>query len=204
MLNYTPLAWYWSGPLGVFSSASKTIVPATDATYETWLAAGNIATAWPKDATGAQTAAALDAVLAPYGISTGLSQMTPAQLLAYASNAQNAALAQVFSFNVAAAGATAHWVTTKLDDAGSASVIKIGVWAIMNAGAAPEPMPYSNVDFSSTTLTVAEAGSLAAQAGAVEIASYAVLNGLEAGINATPPPITATAQIDAASWPAHS
>ena len=77
MRSFQPRAWYWSGPLGVFSSAAKAIVPATDAPYQAWRAAGGAPTPWPRDDSGAQTAAALDAVLAPYGLTTGLADAAP-------------------------------------------------------------------------------------------------------------------------------
>jgi hypothetical protein len=69
---YNPTNWYWEGPQGVFSSAQGKIVPTDDAAYEAWRAGGAAPTPWPKDALGAQTAAALDAVLAPYGVKTGI------------------------------------------------------------------------------------------------------------------------------------
>jgi hypothetical protein len=42
--NYTPNNWYWNigqSSIQVFSSASLTFVPLTDATYLAWVAAGN-------------------------------------------------------------------------------------------------------------------------------------------------------------------
>lgn len=47
MSNYNPKSWYWivaGSTEQVYSSASSSYVPVTDAIYETWLAAGNIPT----------------------------------------------------------------------------------------------------------------------------------------------------------------
>ena len=44
MQNYSPSNWYWivgGSTTQVYSSAAAAYVPITDATYETWLAAGN-------------------------------------------------------------------------------------------------------------------------------------------------------------------
>ena len=162
-------------------------------------AAGNVTLAgWAVPGVAEPTEAQIVAALAAPEPSP-----SPATLLAYASAAQNIALAQVFTFNVAAAGSPAHNVTTRLDAAGSGAVNKIATWAILNASTSPAPtMPYSDVDFTPTTLAVAEAASLAAQAGAIELDTFALLNQLQAGITATPPTVTTTAQIDAAGWPA--
>ena len=65
---FIPSQWYWKGPEGIYSSASNAIVPATDATYEGWLKAGNYATPWPFDASGNQNAASLNAVLTSFSL----------------------------------------------------------------------------------------------------------------------------------------
>lgn len=68
---YHPWNWYWVDEAGVvFSSAARDVVREGDAAYEAWLAAGNRPTPWPRDESGAQTAAALVEVLAPYGIAS--------------------------------------------------------------------------------------------------------------------------------------
>lgn len=123
---------------------------------------------------------------------------TVADLLAYASASQNAALAGVWSFNVAASGAPAHTVTTRLDDRGQFAMLKVQGWLTLNAGRADAAMPYSNIDFSATTLTPAEADSLVEQAAAVDERGYAILNVVAAKITAIPPGITTAAEIDAA------
>ena len=86
MIRYNSAAWYWIGqPVGqsspiIYSSAGAAVVPSTDATYEAWVAAGGVATPWPRDSTGAITTAALDAVLTAAGLPiTGLTALTQAQ-----------------------------------------------------------------------------------------------------------------------------
>ena len=116
----------------------------------------------------------------------------------YAGRVQDTVLAGVFSFNVAASGQPAHIVTTKLDQAGQFAMLKVQGWLQLNASNAGASMPYSNVDFTATTLTVAEADSLVEQAAALDTQSYGLLNQVAAGITASPPTITTTAQIDAA------
>ena len=101
--QYNARAWYWIGqPAGqsasvIFSSASQSLVPATDPAYVAWLAAGYLPTPWPKDETGAVTTLALDEVLAPYGLSTGLTAPTQAQLVAALIAAASAASASIVS-----------------------------------------------------------------------------------------------------------
>ena len=70
---YTPLDWYW-GPNDTglyFASARQTLVPEDDAGFTVWREArGYGAAQWPRDDAGAQTSAALNAMLRPYGLST--------------------------------------------------------------------------------------------------------------------------------------
>ncbi|MCJ2072409.1 hypothetical protein MKK75_27065 [Methylobacterium sp. J-030] len=159
-------------------------------------AAGNIAGAFPQaqpDLVGYAEIADDDPAYLAFR-----SGATVAELLRYASNRQNGVLAGVWSFNVAPAGQPAHTVTTKLDDQGQFAMMKVDVWAQTNAASATAALPYSNVDFSATTLNPSEASALAVQAGVVDAQSYTILNQVAAGIQASPPTITATAQIDAA------
>jgi hypothetical protein len=83
---YNPANWYWAGePDGrtspiVYSSAEAKVIAADDAAYKAWseTPAANVATPWPKDETGAVTAAALDEVLTAAGLPvTGLRPITP-------------------------------------------------------------------------------------------------------------------------------
>lgn len=74
MLRYNPYNWYWKDAAGrLFSSAARAVLHDDDAAYVEWLAGGGLPTPWPRDDQGEQTPRALDSVLAPYSISTGLS-----------------------------------------------------------------------------------------------------------------------------------
>jgi hypothetical protein len=126
-----------------------------------------------------------------------------ASLLAYASRKQNKVLAQVWTFNVGTADAPLN-VTTLLDPGGQFAMLKVAQWASMNAASSTALMPYSNIDFTSASLTPAQAASLATQAGNIDAASYGTLNSVSAEIKASPPTITTTAQIDSAAWPSPS
>lgn len=67
-----PFDHYWAAEDGrVFSSARCATVAKDDAGYAAWCDAnGCSGTVWPSDEAGAQTLAALDDVLRPYGLST--------------------------------------------------------------------------------------------------------------------------------------
>jgi hypothetical protein len=72
-MSYNPHAWYWRDDAGnVFSSAAGAMIPPDDANYKAWLGFGLMPTPWPRDEQGNQTPAALDEVLAPYGLKTNI------------------------------------------------------------------------------------------------------------------------------------
>jgi hypothetical protein len=139
----------------------------------------------------ANSAVANSAVTAPAARSV-------ADLLKHASDRQNRVLAGVWSFNVAADGAEPHVVTTTLDTGGQFAMLKIKIWAGDNVGVEGAALPYSNVDFTATSLSVAEAQSLVAQTTTLDLKSYAILNDIAAGVKAVPATITTTDAIDAA------
>lgn len=129
--------------------------------------------------------------------------LAPSALLSAASAQQEKILVQTWSFDVGTPD-TPLTVTTKLDPNGQVSMMKLVLWGQLNASNGGATEPYSNVDYSTATLTPAQAISLGAQAGAVVSATYAVLNQLATGINASPPTITTLAQVTGASWPTPS
>lgn len=78
---FTPGDWYWLASDGrLFSSAVTALVSKTNADFVRWSSAGGVPTTWPRDDAGEQTTAALQAVLAPYGLF--------ADLVAYARDAR--------------------------------------------------------------------------------------------------------------------
>lgn len=73
---FDPRDWYWLAADGrLFSSARVKLIVENDESFVAW-AAHAAPTPWPRDDAGEQTTAALQAVLAPYGLF--------ADLLAYA------------------------------------------------------------------------------------------------------------------------
>ena len=69
---FTPTNWYWLADDGrLFSSTVQAEVAADDTAYTEW-SASNRATAWPRDEEGNQTDAALQEVLATYGLAVGM------------------------------------------------------------------------------------------------------------------------------------
>lgn len=76
--EYNPLDWYWAAEDGrLFASARATSVQPSDKEFAAWKASGRAPTAWPRDDAGAQTDAALQEVLAPYGISVTSAPAVP-------------------------------------------------------------------------------------------------------------------------------
>lgn len=68
---YNPFDWYWRATDGrLFSSARGKTVLENDEAFTAWSQQGQ-PTAWPKDDAGGETAAALQDVLAPYGLRVG-------------------------------------------------------------------------------------------------------------------------------------
>lgn len=62
--------WYWVSPHDetVYSSRRQDYVGITDAEYAEWGADGSQPTLWPRDENGHQSDAAMEAVLASYGL----------------------------------------------------------------------------------------------------------------------------------------
>ena len=72
-MSYNPFDWYWLGDDGrIFASAREIIIDGTDADYQTWVASGNLASAWPRDDAGNQSDDALQDVLTPYNLFASL------------------------------------------------------------------------------------------------------------------------------------
>jgi hypothetical protein len=184
--------WYWAGTLGIYSSADGALITEPNTTYDAWKV-GNAATAWPHDATGAVTTAALDVVLIAAGLpATGLTAPTQAQLLA-AANAKAASLMAV-PRTYALPGS----VSVKCDGTPQtgADLAGINLWG----AAAPTATTTWVDDFGvATTITGAQGVFLAADVVAYGQSVYNMLGTACAGIAAAT--ITTTAQINALAWP---
>jgi hypothetical protein len=64
-----PDAWFWRAEDGrIYSAAAGTLVGEDDPALAAFVDAGKSPTSWPRDEAGAETGAALWAVLAPYGL----------------------------------------------------------------------------------------------------------------------------------------
>ena len=173
-------------PLDASLDPGKIFTP--DLTVVNVTAVSGIVSGWRRNADGSFSAPTVSAATP-----------TTSDFLAYNSLKQNQVLAQVWTFDVGASSAPLN-VTTRLDAAGQAAMLKLGMWAMLNASN-DVTEAYSNVDFSSATLSPAQALALATQAGAIVSQSYVALNTVSAAIKATPPTITTKAAIDAYAWP---
>lgn len=70
--SYDPASWYWRADDGrIYSSASHSLVTQDDHDFTRWTSVGGIPTIWPRDASGAQTQASMEGVLAAAGVSQG-------------------------------------------------------------------------------------------------------------------------------------
>ena len=180
---FNPKTWYWQDAGGrVYSGARQAIVTVDDAEFVAWQAIGNVPLPWPTDSIGAQTDAALQAVIAIFG----LYLPTPAGLLAYAANAR---------FNKEIAGLTVDGSAIATDRGTQAQVT--GAYNFLTANPSLT-LQWKAADGSWATVNLAAITAIAnAIAGHVQ-ACFAAEATLDAGINATPATVTTFAQIDAA------
>ncbi len=200
---------YWTGtPAGyqsliVFGSARNAIVanPDTDPDYQAWIALGNTAWPWPKDETGALTTAALDSILAAYGLPpTSLTAPTAAQLNRYANSKVVALLsAERLYSGPAVAGVTMPAGVTGITCAeglAAADLLAINAWGVAAPTATQE---WTDDLYEVFTLTGAQAVTFSDATLAYGQSVYATLASAALAIKAGT--ITTTAQIDALSWP---
>ncbi len=183
--------WYWRGNLGVYGSARGSLVadPVTDEALRAWTHDGSRnPTSWPKDESGIQTTAALDAVLAAFGLPlTGLTPLTKNDLVTYANAHQ---------WSLAIGGYTIEgrlWAT----DVVSHGLITGKSVRLLQPGAPSSIRWQTSMGFE----TIQTADFLAA---AVEIADFvqATFDALNLIVNAIEDgAITTYAEIDKASWP---
>ncbi|WP_316191600.1 MULTISPECIES: DUF4376 domain-containing protein [unclassified Bradyrhizobium] len=179
--RFDPFDWYWIAADGrVWSSKAAALVAANDEAYVAWATGGNAATPWPTDASGAQTTAALQEVLSPYGLWVDLKAYANAKQWAKASGGY-----------VATIGGEKVPFSTSTESLGliSGKVARL-----------QQPNPPSTVQWQtgpSSFLSMAAADFIAAS---IEIADYvqltfdklaAVMAKIDAGI------VTTFAQIDA-------
>lgn len=88
--------WYWRADDGrIFSSAREACVPPDDPAFAAWCGDGTEPTPWPREVDGTQTDAALETVLAPYGLHATLFFLKRALLAEVDTRAETLRLAHV-------------------------------------------------------------------------------------------------------------
>lgn len=177
-----PSHWYWIALDGrVYGSAHQTVVAEADTDFQAWLAAGNVPTPWPKDGDDAQTDAALQDVLTPYGL-----HLSPtAALLAYAAQRR---------WEIETGGILVAGQPIRTDRESQA--------LINGAYTLAQDQPGQSFKFKTAvgfvTLAAAEIIAISRQVGAHVQACFGVEGDIAAMITAEPPSITTKAEIDAA------
>lgn len=79
-MMFTAENWYWIRDDGtIYSSATQSIINASNAGYKSWVKAGGVATRWPVDSSGEQTDAAMLDVVSPYGLRISSSPIDPSK-----------------------------------------------------------------------------------------------------------------------------
>lgn len=172
-----PSDWYWlADDSRVFSSARQVIVDASDAGYKEFLATGGLATVWPRDDAGAQTVAALQTVLTPYGLF--------ADLKAYAAAAR-------YAKETAGIAVGNAQIATDRDSQGMVA----GAYAYVQAN----PSVTTNFKTASgfVSLSAAQITSIAMAVGGHVQACFAAEAQVDSGLSASPPTIKSTADVDA-------
>lgn len=198
--SFNPFDWYWVKPDGVtlYKSRAQGYVTATDADYKAWSADGSAPTLWPKDMSGVQTDAAMQAVLSDHGLLLPDGNQTAAMLTAYAEAKQAALVAGGYAFNLAAAGQPAEFVRADTDIGGRLNLAGLVSLAQLNPS-------FTSVWVQAgggLTLTAAEIVALGVAVGTFVEQTYQALAAVLAGISSGA--ITTRAQVDAAAWPAAS
>ena len=178
MTPFTPQDWYWLADDGrVFTSARQAVVTADDPAYVAFKAGAN-PTAWPRDEAGAQTAAALQDVLTPYGLWADL-----------------AGYAAAVRYAKEIGGTTVNGMRVATDDRAKTMLIGTRI----AAEADPKfTTPWVGSDGVPVTLTAEQVIGLSDAVLAHVQACFVAYGVVAAGIAATPATVTSQAQVDAA------
>lgn len=112
---FDPRDHYWIADDGrLWSSAAGALVEEDAEAYADFLERGGLATPWPRDEAGEETEAALDAVLAPYGLrcsppdARGLARAECARRILAAASANTQANMTAYATTIAAKAANAR------------------------------------------------------------------------------------------------
>lgn len=184
---YDPRDWYWQADDGrVFGSARGALIPgdaAADEAFAGWGVDGALPTVWPRDDAGAQTDAALAAVLAPYGLSAAIDPR-PVDLFAYAKAKRDA---------TEAAGITVNGVAIA-SDTDSQNRVNNAYNGMLVSGVTAIPFK-SGSGF--VTLTLDQVKAIGAALFAHTQACFSAEDQVDAALSASPPAITTAAEVDA-------
>ena len=175
MTPFTPQDWYWQADDGrVFASVRQAVVTADDPAFVAFTA-GARPTAWPRDGAGAQTAAALQEVLTPYGLW--------ADLAGYAAAARYAK--ETGGLKVG---------TAQIDTSRESQAMVANAYQFMQVSGAPSTQYKTASGW--VTVSADQMKAIALAVGAHVQACFAAEADLDAKITAGT--VTTTAQIDAA------
>lgn len=178
---YNPLDWYWAASDGrVFGSrrAGMVATPAADADYQAWIAGGFVATPWPRDLGGIETAAALSAVTEVYGIFADLTR--------YAADKR---------WRIETGGIAVSGLSVPTDDRAK-TLINGGASALADGDTIPFKTAAGWVTLTGVQLRAIRA-AIAQHVQACFSTEAAVVAAIAAGT------VTTIAAVDAASWPAN-
>jgi hypothetical protein len=189
--------WYWSVATKsgyVFSSASATYVPTTDANYQAWAAQGYV----HAQAANEQT---LLQILA--GVCPGLVAQFPAGLIAYAQSKQQAIAAGGVTVNVGAVGSPLN-VEASTD---TASLIMLQGAASLAQIAPTQTFTWVQNNGATVSLTAAQVTQIFGAVATFVQSTFLALSQVVAAINAGT--ITTRAQVDSPpspvpAWPVNS
>jgi hypothetical protein len=183
---FNPLDWYWlRADDRLYSSSRQAVVPKSDKDYSDWSDRGNYPTLWPKDETGAQTDAALQDVLSPYGLVLPTATSASDSLVTYAAAKRYA---------VETGGITVNGAKIATDRESQAMIGN--AFAYVQTASAPSVSYKSLAGF--VTLTADQIKGVALAVGAHVQACFDAEAATVSKITAKKPSITDKAGVDAA------
>jgi hypothetical protein len=196
-MPFNPRSWYWSVATKtgyVFSSASGTYVPTTDATYTAWTAQGYV----PTQAANEQTLLQILAGLAP-----DIVAQFPAGLIAYAQKKQQAISAGGVTVNVGPLGSPLN-IEASTDPA---SLIMLQGAATLAQASSTQTFNWVQSNGATVTLTAAQITQIFGAVAAFIQSTFTALSQVVSAINAGT--ITTRAQVDTPpspipGWPVNS
>lgn len=182
---YNPTHWYWRADDGrLYSSLAQALVGDTDPDYLAWKDAAT-PTRWPENDDGAQTDAALEAVLSVHGLTLWPVSLRD-QLLAYAADKRG----RVETGGIVVNGAA-------IDTSRDSQAMISGAFAYSQAN--PDKLIKFKAASGWTTLDAATVAAIATAVGDHVQACFAAEEEVAAAIEAGA--ITSIEEIDAADWP---